>query len=48
MEMTNFLTILLKSPLYIIFLLINFKYKTLVKIKFTVILHTNSMAQLKA
>ena len=42
MKMTNFLTILLKYLLYIKFLLTNFKYKTLLKIKFTVTLNTNS------
>ena len=47
MKMTNLLTILLKSLLYIIFLLTNFKYNTLLKTKSIVTLHTNSMAQLK-
>ena len=46
MKMTNFLTILLKSILYIIFLLINFKYKIFLKTKFMVTLHTDPMAQL--
>ena len=40
-KMTNFLTILLKSFLYINFLLINFKYKNLFKTKFTVIININ-------
>ena len=47
MKMTNFLTILLKSLLYITFLSINFKYKTLLKTKSTVTLHSIFMAQLK-
>ena len=41
--MTNFLTILLKSLLYIVFLLTNFKYKTLLKTKFTVTFNINSL-----
>ena len=47
MKMTNFLTILMKSLLYIILLLTNFKYKTLLQTKSIVTLHTNSMTQLK-
>jgi len=42
MKMTNFLSILLKSLFYIIFLIINFKYTTLLKTKSTVTLNTNS------
>ena len=40
-SMTNFLTILFKSLFYIIFLLTNFKYKTLLETKFTNTLNTN-------
>jgi len=43
MKMTNFLIILLKYLLYIIFLLINFKYKTLLKTKIIVTLNTWGM-----
>jgi len=43
MKMTNILTsILLKSLIYIIFLLTNFRYKTLLKTKFTLTLNINS------
>ena len=46
MKMTKFLTIILKSLLYSIFLLTNFKYKTLLKTKFTVTLNINFFRRL--